>query len=495
MTMRFALTPAILVPVAATLLGVVGLTLLLSSQSNLRTVEAVLQDQQNTLIDVLGNQYAGSIKFGKLDPVKADLDKYKLDPGFGLAGATVLDAQGKVTLGYGDDPALGEAIAGIATEALQASTRITRTIGDIHIAAVPAVFGKDLALVGALAVAWDLSVHRGAIISAQATNAAIGIGISLVALAALAVMIIRSVTRPLVRLTKAATALADGDLDVAVEGSRRRDELGDLTQAIEIFRANARQVQSLTAADGQRLLDEADRRRAMMGELQQAFGAVVDAATSGDFGDRVRVDFADPELNALAATVNALVAKVGQAVEETGEVLDALAKADLTMRVDGHYEGAFARLKDNTNTVAAKLAEIMGQLQKTSNDLRTATGEILSGANDLSGRTSKQAATIEQTLRAMEQLSHTVIQNAERAGSASDNAQAVTVAAEAGGAVMVRANDAMERITESSGKISNIIGMIDDIAFQTNLLALNASVEGSRQLKPKMERAEGDVVT
>jgi methyl-accepting chemotaxis protein len=98
----------------------------------------------------------------------------------------------------------------------------------------------------------------------------------------------------------------------------------------------------------------------------------------------------------------------------------------------------------------------------------------------LSERTTKQAATIEETSAAMEQLSQTVIQNAERAGSASENAEAVTVAAEDGGAVMIRANDAMERITESSGKISNIIGMIDDIAFQTNLLALNASVEAAR---------------
>ncbi len=80
----------------------------------------------------------------------------------------------------------------------------------------------------------------------------------------------------------------------------------------------------------------------------------------------------------------------------------------------------------------------------------------------------------------MEQLATTVLANAQRAAGASENAGQVTTTAEAGGAVMLSANAAMGRITESSAKISNIIGLIDDIAFQTNLLALNASVEAAR---------------
>src|SRR5690606_17385106 len=102
------------------------------------------------------------------------------------------------------------------------------------------------------------------------------------------------------------------------------------------------------------------------------------------------------------------------------------------------------------------------------------------GANDLSERTTKQAATIEETSAAMEQLASTVLANAERAREASTVATGVTHTAEEGGQVMGKATDAMERITQSSAKISNIIGLIDDIAFQTNLLALNASVEAAR---------------
>ena len=158
----------------------------------------------------------------------------------------------------------------------------------------------------------------------------------------------------------------------------------------------------------------------------------------------------------------------------------ALADADLTKRMNGQYAGALARLKDDTNAVGDKLAEVVSQLRSTSRTLKTATGEILAGANDLSERTTKQAATIEETSAAMEQLASTVAQNATRAQEASVSAENVTNTAEAGGQVMLKATEAMERITASSGKISNIIGLIDDIAFQTNLLALNASVEAAR---------------
>src|SRR5690606_27293328 len=127
-----------------------------------------------------------------------------------------------------------------------------------------------------------------------------------------------------------------------------------------------------------------------------------------------------------------------------------------------------------------KLTDVVRQLRETSRGVKTATSEILSGANDLSERTTKQAATIEETSAAMEQLAGTVMENARKAQDAAGKSQDVSRTAEEGGEVMSRANEAMERITSSSAKISNIIGMIDDIAFQTNLLALNASVEAAR---------------
>ena len=290
----------------------------------------------------------------------------------------------------------------------------------------------------------------------------------------------RLVTQPIGRLTTTMNSLAGGDLDIEVPYIERSNELGEIAKAVEVFHANAIKVRDMTEEEAARVERTRTERAQMMQELQRAFGQVVDAAIAGDFSQRVTVEFPDEELNSLAQSVNSLVDTVDRGMDENGEVLSALAKANLTRRVTGEYQGAFARLKHNTNAVADKFGEIVANLKSTSRGLKTATGEILSGANDLSERTTKQAATIEETSAAIEQLANTVMENAKRAGTASEQARSTSQTAEDGGEVMRQANDAMERISVSSSKISNIVGLMEDIAFQTNLLALNASVEAAR---------------
>jgi methyl-accepting chemotaxis protein len=290
----------------------------------------------------------------------------------------------------------------------------------------------------------------------------------------------RSIARPIGKLTDTMRVLAEGDLSVEVEGGARKDELGEMARAVGVFRENGMRMRQM--AEAEEASSEARRveRATMMRELRASFGEVVDAAVAGDFSRRVTAEFPDAELNSLAVSVNTLCETVERGLTETAEVMSALAETDLTRRMHGDYEGAFARLKADTNRVAENLTGIVTKLKHTSQDLKTATAEILSGANDLSERTTKQAGTIEETSATIEQLAGTVLENAGRAGEAADNATIVMQAAEDGGQVMQRATGAMERITTSSDKISGIIGLIDDIAFQTNLLALNASVEAAR---------------
>ncbi|MBU1335272.1 MAG: HAMP domain-containing protein [Alphaproteobacteria bacterium] len=379
-----------------------------------------------------------------------------------------------------DDDAMTLSIQGAAIDAALGGTEALGTLdhhgGEAYVAAAePLSFGG---------VNWAVvALESQADITAPATglrNTMVMIGLVLLALASVvSVLVARTITRPVSRLTDAMAEIAADRLEIAVPGLERADELGYMAEAVEVFRGNGLRMRDLRAAELD-MTEERSQQVSVIQGLQQDIGRVVGAAIDGDFTLRVGTGLADPELRRLAEGVNDLVETVDRGLTETGSVLAALARADLSQRMNGDYKGAFARLKTDTNGVAEQLGQIITQLRGTSGALKTATGEILSGANDLSERTTRQAATIEQTSAAIEQLSRTVVDNAAHAEDASQRARSVSAEAEASGAVMGEATEAMDRITQSSGKISNIIGLIDDIAFQTNLLALNASVEAAR---------------
>jgi len=281
------------------------------------------------------------------------------------------------------------------------------------------------------------------------------------------------------QMTHSMRSLAEGEIDKEIVGTEPSHELGEMARALKVFQSNAHAVRAAEVDKDSRSAASAARSR-MMESFQSAFDTVIDATAAGDFTKRIDITFDDPDIDRISANFNEMLEAINAALGEAGEVLGALAEADLSRRMEGKYHGAFAGLQNDTNAVADKLADIVTQLRETSSALKLATGEILAGANDLSERTTKQAATIEETSAAMEQLAATVTNNAKRAIEASQNAATIAKVAEEGGEVMHEANTAMGKITASSSKISNIIGLIDDIAFQTNLLALNASVEAAR---------------
>lgn len=286
-------------------------------------------------------------------------------------------------------------------------------------------------------------------------------------------------TRTISNMSLNMERLAKGEFDVDLSDAPQSNELGLMARALETFRSNGLEMRHLDEEKEKtraRERSEQEVRNALQSEVRR----VVSAAVAGDFSQRIEGHYDQEDLQQLGDAVNSLVETVDRGLDETGEVLAALAQTDLSKRVNGHYQGAFDKLKMDTNAVADKLSEIVDRLRTTSRGVKQATGEILAGANDLSERTTKQAATIEETSAAIEQLASTVVDNSRRASEASAKSRHVREEAQAGGDVMTQANGAMEQIKASSGKISNIIGMIDDIAFQTNLLALNASVEAAR---------------
>mgnify|MGYP001235049581 CR=1 FL=1 len=349
------------------------------------------------------------------------------------------------------------------------------------------IAGIDAELAAAYAVLADAATsERGRINAAAAGNAAqvqtMALIAGLVALAiglAFAFAIARWLSRSIRQMASATQRMADGDFEVTLPARNEHNEIGQIARALDVFGANGRAVIA-NAREREAQARVAAHRQALREALQADIGEIVAAAVEGEFTRRLTRDYEVEDFNALAASVNALVETVSRGLAESGAVLSALANADLSRRVTGDYRGAFGQLKADTNALADTLEATLARLGVASHALKRATGEILSGTDDLSERTTRQAAAIEETVGEIEALSQDILANARAAQGAAESALDASHIAHDGGAAMHAATGAMERISASSAKISSIIGMIDDIAFQTNLLALNASVEAAR---------------
>jgi methyl-accepting chemotaxis protein len=167
-------------------------------------------------------------------------------------------------------------------------------------------------------------------------------------------------------------------------------------------------------------------------------------------------------------------------VSSLGDALKRLCSGDFAFQLTEPFATEFEFLRHDLNRSVSQLRDTFRDISESVDVISQGTREISQGVGDLSRRTESQAANLEETAAALEEITANVGASAQRAQEARDVAGSAKASAEKSGEVVAHAVDAMSRIEDSSSKISNIIGVIDEIAFQTNLLALNAGVEAAR---------------
>ena len=264
-----------------------------------------------------------------------------------------------------------------------------------------------------------------------------------IALAA-GVMIGSGISKPLVAMTATMKRLAGGETQVDVPGIGRKDEIGEMADAVQVFKENAiEKVRIEREADENRSLSEKER-------LEREAQKTRDAAD------------------------------IQVAVDALGNGLTQLANGNVAFRLNSPFVQHLDSLREDFNGSVSKLHEALRTVGQNARGIDAGANEIRSAADDLSKRTEQQAASVEETAAALEQIATTVRDSARRAEEVGGLVTKTRKSAENSGEVVREAVRAMEQIEKSSSEISNIISVIDEIAFQTNLLALNAGVEAAR---------------
>jgi methyl-accepting chemotaxis protein len=276
-----------------------------------------------------------------------------------------------------------------------------------------------------------------------ATEYAVIIGIAILAILFCATMVVRSVVQPINRLKTAMSDIAGERVDTEITDIDRRDEIGGMAKTLQVLRDSVRDR-----------IEMRDREAAQQDSLN---------------GERARNE---TQLRTAAE-------RQSHAIDAIGSALAQLADGDLTVQIDA-IGADYEKLRADFNRAVQSLGGVLISINQSSDVVTSSAGHISEATNNLSRRTEQQAAALEETAAALDEITATVRTAAERANEARQMVAETKTSANRSGEIVRNAVDAMGRIEGSSQKISQIISVIDEIAFQTNLLALNAGVEAAR---------------
>ena len=363
---------------------------------------------------------------------------------------SLVSAGGKI-VGHPNATLIGKSLADGGVETAEwgklvanpgAEREITASDGAVHLAvASPVTLTPDITWYAIVVVPKSTVFAQ---LQAMMWDAALIVATAAALLALAGWFIARRFIRRISNIIGETAQIADGNLHLELKDSQVKDEIGDLARSLEVLLDNNREKA--------RLEQEANTNRSLGEEERIA-----------------RERKADKE-----------AADIKFAVDSLADALSKLADGDVACRIEQAFVAQLDTVRKDFNSSATKLQDALLRVSENARGIDAGANEIRSAADGLSKRTEQQAAAVEETAAALEEITTTVKDAANRAHDAGQLVVRTRMGAERSGEVVRQAVIAMERIEKSSNEISNIIGVIDEIAFQTNLLALNAGVEAAR---------------
>ncbi|MFC4273085.1 HAMP domain-containing protein [Sneathiella chungangensis] len=420
----------LLVVFATTLMGL-ALLVFLGLQNQRQDMEELATANNQTITALMAEQLSGALKWKKSDKIAEVYHEMASKPDSVLADIVTFDNDGNIVTEYHSETVPSAGLTGLLGEqkgALDAGGIYTGKTDSHHIILTPVTDAKG-ETVGYAAVGWSLNRLNDQI-SANLMQQLLLTGAALLGIMLLTGFLLsRFIGKPLSQLTEAMTALANGDSDITIVGLERKDDVGDMSRAVQVFKANAEKVKALEIErqkDEQQKAAEAEARR-----QEEAARAEEEKRRDQEAAEKAaaeRVSFAQSIAQKLESTVNA----VAQQISGSATVMEEKAKGMVTSAAD----------TDRHSTSIAAAAE------------------------QAAGNVSGVAAAAEELSTSLQEIARQVDVSAKLSRETMDVAEST--------------DQVVGKLAVSAGEIGNVIELINNIASQTNLLALNATIEAAR---------------